>query len=692
MNEPQPGARARTGPPRRRGSRLKDLGRVSGIVLLVIAAGSASASAQSSLPDLSIEDLMKLDAGQVFGASERLQPVTEAPASVTFITADEIARYGYRTVADILRAVRGMYVTDDRNFSFIGTRGFGKPGDYNSRILLLVNGHRVNDNIFGQAAIGAEFGIDPAMFERVEIIRGPASSLYGDSAFLAVVNVITRTGAALNGGSVTLETGTLGRQLVRASAGRQLANSLDVTLSGTYEKSDGVGRLYFPAFDTPATNNGVAEGLDGEGVQQLYGRLAFKGLDLTGAYGRRQRDVPTASFGTLFNPQAWRLETTDGRTLLDLHYGRAFRGARLTARGSYDRFSYSATYPYDVPPDGTPTLVGDAAGLGTRWSVSTGVTRAFRGRQTLSAGVEFINNLNLDQRGGYVGDPARLLDIDRSSTQHAVYVQDEIRLGRWAIVNAGLRYDGYEEFVRVTPRAALIVLPSSMQSFKYLYGSAFRAPNENELNVFYFGERVTSLRPESIDTHELVWERYVNDRLRTSVSTYWYKADRLITQVLDPTAFLGVSFVNEGEVRAKGLELEAQLRLKGDARTVMSYALQSAVDQQTDIALPNSPRHVAKGRISLAGPTPASFVSLEGRYISGRTTLFGPPVPGSATLNVHVVQPIGHSLELFGDVQNIFDAERSDPVSSQHKQSAIVQNGRTARIGLRWNLWRPSAP
>src|SRR5260221_13350125 len=148
---------------------------------------------------------MHLDAGRVFGASERLQPVTEAPASVSFITADEIARYGYRTLADILRGVRGMYVSDDRNFSLVGTRGFATPGDYTSRILLLVNGHRVNDNVFGQAEIGAEFGLDPAMFERVEIIRGPASSLYGDSAFFAVVNVITRSGASLGGGSIALE-------------------------------------------------------------------------------------------------------------------------------------------------------------------------------------------------------------------------------------------------------------------------------------------------------------------------------------------------------------------------------------------------------------------------------------------------------------------------------------------------------
>ena len=177
---------------------------------IILLAPSPAAEAQQPLPELSLEELMRLDAGRVFGASERLQPVTEAPASVSFITAEEIARYGYRTLAEILRGVRGMYVTNDRNFSYLGTRGFGNPGDYNSRVLLLVNGHRVNDNVVGQAEIGAEFGIDPALFERVEIIRGPASSLYGDSAFFAVVNVITKSGASLDGVSLAVDAGTLG--------------------------------------------------------------------------------------------------------------------------------------------------------------------------------------------------------------------------------------------------------------------------------------------------------------------------------------------------------------------------------------------------------------------------------------------------------------------------------------------------
>ena len=271
--------------------------------------------------------------------------------------------------------------------------------------------------------------------------------------------------------------------------------------------------------------------------------------------------------------------------------------------------------------------------------------------------------------------------------QHAVYAQDEIRLARWLIINAGLRYDGYAKFQRVTPRAALIVLPSSTQSVKYLYGSAFRSPNAFELTTEFFGERVNDLRPESIDTHELVWERYVNDWLRTSVSTYWYKAERLITFVPDDSAFLGLAFVNQGEVRAKGLELEAQMRLRGESRALVSYALQSAVEQETLARLPNSPRHIAKARISFPGPTDQSFVSVEGQYLSSRGTLAGPKVSAAATVNVTMIQPLGRSWELSGSVRNIFDARYSDPVSTQHRQDAISQNGRTARIGLRWRLW-----
>jgi outer membrane receptor for ferrienterochelin and colicins len=656
------------------------------LCLLLVLGAPQTAIAQQPLPELSLEELMRIDAGRVFGASERIQPVTEAPASVSFITAEEIARYGYRTLADILRGVRGMYVTDDRNFSLLGTRGFAKPGDYNSRILLLVNGHRVNDNVFGQAEIGAEFGIDPAMFERVEIIRGPASSLYGDSAFFAVVNVITRSGASLDGAAVTLEAGTLGTLLTRVSAGERFANGIDVAVAGTYDQSTGVPRLYFPAFDTAATNNGIADGLDGEQLGQFYGQLRFRNLTFTGVYGRRQRDVPTASFGTLFNEQQSPEQTTDRHTLADVEYGRSFGASHVTFRGSFDQFSYDGIYPYAPPEIDGKVLVSRNSVLGTRWTVGTRATRALRGRQVLTAGVEFIDNVHQDQRSDYLDPVVPVFATTRSSVQSAVYLQDEIKFGHWLIANGGLRYDRYREFQRVTPRAALIATPSFNQSIKYLYGRAFRAPNEYELNTVFFGEATRNLQPESIDTHEFVWERYTNDWLRTSVSTYWYKADGLITAILDPSTVFGTTFVNGGHVRARGLELEAQMRLSGGVQGVMSYALQRVRDLETGEALVNSPGQMAKLRVSVPIPTKRWLASVELLSLGSRRTLAGATLKPAATAGLTIIAPIGHAFELFGSARNVFNVQYADPASDSHRQDVIPQNGRTLRVGLRWKL------
>ncbi len=171
-------------------------------------------------------------------------------------------------------------------------------------ILLLVNGHRVNDNVFGQAEIGAEFGIDPAMFERVEIIRGPASSLYGDSAFFAVVNVITRSGASLDGVSLALEGGTLGTLLTRVSAGHRLANGVDVAVSGTLRAE----RRRESALFSRVRHAGHEQRHRRGARRRAAGRsstdnCATRTSPSQAAYGRRRRDVPTASFGTLFNEQ-----------------------------------------------------------------------------------------------------------------------------------------------------------------------------------------------------------------------------------------------------------------------------------------------------------------------------------------------------------------------------------------------------
>lgn len=103
----------------------------------------------------------------VTAAAKRPQKLVDAPASAVIITGEELRRYGRRTLGEALQGVAGLYVTQDRDYSYLWTRGFGRPGDFNSRVLLLLNGHRLNDNIYGQAFIGAEFPVDLASVDRI---------------------------------------------------------------------------------------------------------------------------------------------------------------------------------------------------------------------------------------------------------------------------------------------------------------------------------------------------------------------------------------------------------------------------------------------------------------------------------------------------------------------------------------------
>ena len=82
---------------------------------------------------------------------------------------------------------------------------------------------------------------------------------------------------------------------------------------------------------------------------------------------------------------------------------------------------------------------------------------------------------------------------------------------------------------------------------------------------------------------------------------------------------------------------------------------------------------------------PRSFLSIEGQYLSSRTTVVGSKVPGAMTVNANFIQPVGKSWQLVAGLRNIFNVDYSDPVSGIHMQEAVTQNGRTARIGLRWS-------
>ena len=202
----------------------------------------------AALKSLSLEELTSMRVETVYGASKHEQKVDEAPSSVTIITRDEIQKAGYRTLAEILDSVPGLYTRYDRDYTELGIRGFNNPGDYNSSFLLLVDGHRMNVSLTGNAAIDRGFAVDVDLIERVEVIRGPGASLYGDNAFFGVINVITRRGR---------ETGRRGGVGRRREPGKLRR---PVQLRGKLEQWSGDGRfrqLLPQRWESPAVLQGI---------------------------------------------------------------------------------------------------------------------------------------------------------------------------------------------------------------------------------------------------------------------------------------------------------------------------------------------------------------------------------------------------------------------------------------------------
>ena len=345
--------------------------------LLSIAKGVAPAQDRSSDPtSMSLEELMKI---QVYSASRHLQEAEEAPSSVTVVTAEEIQRYGYRTLADVLRNVRGFYVTYDRNYSYVGVRGFAPLGDLNARILVMVDGHRLNDNIYDQALIGTDLPLDLDAVERIEIVRGPSSSLYGSNAFFGVINLITKSRSAVKHGQISSEIGSLGTYKGHFLLGETLPHGIEALLAGSVSESQGNYRLFFPEFNSPANNNGYAVNADNDAAKNFLAKLVFHNFTLESVVGTREKGIPTASWDTAFNDA--RNKTIDSEGNLMLTYNRDLgETTNLFTRVSYNRYVYTGYYA-DLP---APAVLNRDMARGDWWGLEAKSGKGSCGGTTLA--------------------------------------------------------------------------------------------------------------------------------------------------------------------------------------------------------------------------------------------------------------------------------------------------------------------
>jgi outer membrane cobalamin receptor len=621
---------------------------------------------------LDLEQLMKIEI--VVAGSKRAQQTRDVASFVSVVTAADIKEHGYRTLSAVLKTLSSFYLSDDRNYTFVGVRGFERSGDYNSRVLLLLNGQRTNDPVYDQAYMGEEFSIDVDMIDRIEVIRGPSAAVYGSSAFFAVINVVTKSGASLAGGEVAASAASYGTYGGRASYGKTFSSDGDFMVSASYSDAKGQS-LYYPEFDTPGTNNGISANADHEDFRKLLATASKGNFAFQASHSYREKGIPTGSFGTIFNDS--RSRTWDGLSLASASYNVSSALSSVSTRVFAGRWTYKGAYAY--VPGVLPNRDDD---IGEWLGASVDAAHTFS-RQLLTVGAEVQDNYKMKQKNF---DPAPLLvysDLTNEAVHGGVFLQDEIKLLDPLTLYAGARLDRYEGFgSEMSPRLGLIYTPDAATTVKLLAGRAFRAPNDYELHFSsVYDEPNPALKPERIQTLELIAERMIGNVVQVSASTFRNRLSELINQRVDSAQNSRLQFVNADAIESKGIELGLRVNRGHGPTGQFTYSLQKTEDRLTGIELTNSPRQMAKLELGAPINVEKITVGVDAQYISGRRTFAGSMAPGQVVTNLSFLAPlVFRRFDISATTYNLFGVKYGIPASDEFIQNVIPQDGRSFRV------------
>jgi outer membrane receptor for ferrienterochelin and colicins len=464
---------------------------------------AAGTSAAQPAPETDIQDLVDLleTPVDVATASLEKQGQRTAPAVVEVITAADIQRWGYRTVAEVLTHVVGFYVVDDHILPNIAVRGIsGGLGAESSVIKLLIDGRHANFRSTTGAWLGAEL-IPLTAVERIEIIRGPASAMYGADAFLGVINIVTRNSWSAGHAEVRVIAGrTVHAPSLMYDSTAMLLDDKGVKLlvGVSREEADRSG-LTLPASSpnpvVPDYNRGAitARGLERRS-SSVIAKLGYAAQSDT---GKLREATLTARY----------MELTRGGDFIanaPLAFGLDANGRQNGSLISLDQVAVALDSKWRLGPHldlvaATDYFQGRSRG-DERIEVGSDLfyfrrNLAFRGVNTKAElnwqmpRVAWVAGVELTRDREDIGNPTRVLKIDNSVTtlpadplhtltNAGAYLQSEVPLSEGTLkLTGGLRYDQNLTYgPQLTGRLAVVKTWSEDLVTKLLYGSAFKAP------------------------------------------------------------------------------------------------------------------------------------------------------------------------------------------------------------------------
>jgi outer membrane receptor protein involved in Fe transport len=640
---------------------------------------------------------------EVIAASRSTQNVEDAPSSVTLIPGKELQVMAYPTIAEAVRGVRGIYQWDDRAYVSLGVRGVGRLGSYGNRLLVLVDGMPLNDNWIGSSYVGYDARTDLADVERIEVVRGPGSVLYGTNAVSGVLNLVTRSRGVPSGGEVGASTNLDGVARARARGNLRLGRDAGVWTSVAAARSSGRD-FYFQELASagPPAVDGHARNVDGFRSATVAGRAWWKFVSAQWQYHDHDKKIPTGQYGTLLDDS--RTHQRDTRLFVEAtaepNLG---SGVSLFSRAHLDHYRFFGAYARDAAGGGVERDTYRGSWLGLEQRVVFEPSPALR----FTVGGEGQLHFQVDQRAEDDAGPflAEEGADGRPFQVGALYALTDLEPDPAVKVSAGARLDAYSTFgSSVNPRLALLFRPYSAGNLKLLGGKAFRAPSVYELYYNDGGATQVSspdLDPETVYSAEIEHTHRFGPTLSGTVSLFGNYVKNLIDQSGGGTAADPISYVNVGTPLVS-LGAEAEVRREwrqgwmlgasyGYTRTTLLAGeglddLTSLREDPSVRRVGNVPEHLAtlKGAVPILGRnvTLGSRLTIEGPRYDRAESSADPEAQGRtsgfAIWDVVISGYESHwGLRWAAGVYNAFDWRYSLPVSSELTQARLPQNGRT---------------
>lgn len=633
---------------------------------------------QAQLIDLELQPLR-----QVSAVSRYAEAIDDAPSSVSVLDGQELRAFGYPTIAEALRGTRGIYLSNDRAYFSAGIRGLGAPNDYGNRVLVLTDGASLNDNVLSSSYIGSDGRADLHDVERIEVVRGPGSLLYGTGAFSGVVNLVPR--AKDEPSSVHIGAGTYDNAVARGRAGfhYNFTPSIGIWASASGARSDGVDvpvTLIDPAGVTRVAHN--ADWLRSGGTA---GRFWAGPLTVQWLFHQREQQIPVGVYQSVLDDH--RTRYVDSRFLAEVRYEpKLTEWLTLFARAHANRYAFQS----DMADGPTKADLATEDYYGTWFGGEARLMFTPLKELRLTIGGEGQGHPQATMEGSYLGQ-TRYLDVRAPYGFGAGYLLGDYAPLTWLRISAGVRLDAYSTFgAVVVPRGALIFKPLKGGVLKLMGGRAFRAPSVYEQR-YADGETQTpgvqpdrgiSLKPESIYSGELEYAQRFLENWVALVAGHVGYVQNVIETVADAPGSDLVRYANSSEGAILGgadVEVRREWRQGWMLSAMYGYQRARLLDE-AQTRLVNAPEHTAslKGVVPML-PDVASLalrVTLEApRRISSSsedttpTTLVADLVLSGQVKRFGVTYAAG--------LYNVMDTRYSYPVADTYLSRTLPQNGRT---------------